>query len=64
VSDDPDWLGIFEGMQKTWQAMLDGMEGMVTEAKRRGYTEEQARALVAWCFGYRPPNAPESEDPS
>lgn len=33
---------------------LDTLDGMVAAACRRGFTQEQARAVVAYMFGYRP----------
>jgi hypothetical protein len=35
------------------EPMLDTLDGMVAATKRRGFTEEQARGIVAWLFGYR-----------
>lgn len=36
------------------EPMLDGLDGMVAAAVRRGFTEDQARAIVAYMFGHRP----------
>ncbi len=36
------------------EPFLDTLDGMVAATKRRGFTEEQARSLVAYMFGYRP----------
>lgn len=33
---------------------LDTLDGMVAGAKRRGFTDDQARAIVAATFGWRP----------
>lgn len=56
--EKPDILGMFAAVQESWRLQLDGMEGMVTEARSRGWTEAQARALVAFQFGWRPPADP------
>lgn len=47
-----DMLKAFEEIQQAWTLQLDGMEGMVNEAKSRGYTEDQARAMVAKLMGW------------
>ncbi len=36
------------------EPMLDTLDGMVTATKRRGFTEDQARAIVAYLLGFRP----------
>lgn len=36
------------------EPMLDTLDGMAAAVQRRGFTAEQARAIVAWLFGYRP----------
>jgi hypothetical protein len=56
----------FSAVQEAWQLQLDGIEGMVAETMRRGFTEEQSRAMVAFQFGYRPANPapPAPEDPA
>jgi pyrroline-5-carboxylate reductase len=33
---------------------LEMVEGFVAATRRNGFTEEQARAIVAYMFGYRP----------
>lgn len=33
---------------------LDTLDGFVATTKRRGFTEDQARAIVAYMMGYRP----------
>ena len=33
---------------------LDTLSGMVQQTMRRGFTEEQAHAVVAYLFGFRP----------
>lgn len=33
---------------------LETLDGMVAATVRRGFTEDQARAVVAFMFGYRP----------
>jgi hypothetical protein len=33
---------------------LEMIEGFVAATRRNGFTEEQARAIVAYMFGYRP----------
>jgi hypothetical protein len=43
----------FGAILEAWRLQLDGMEGMVTEARNRGYTDDQARAMVAYMFGWR-----------
>lgn len=40
--------------------LLDTLDGMVAETVARGFTVTQARAIVAYCFGFRPPDAPSS----
>lgn len=32
---------------------LDTLDGFVATTKRRGFTEDQARAIVAYMFGWR-----------
>lgn len=33
---------------------LDTLDGMVREVESRGFSREQALAMVAYVFGYRP----------
>ncbi len=33
---------------------LETLDGMVASTVRRGFTPEQARAIVAYMFGWRP----------
>lgn len=42
-----------------WSVLLDTLDGMLRQAMERGWTEEQARRIVASQFG-----TPESEDDS
>ncbi len=35
------------------EPMLDTLDGMASAVQRRGFTAEQARAIVAYLFGYR-----------
>jgi hypothetical protein len=39
------------------EPMLDTLDGMTAAVQRRGFTEDQARAIVAYLFSYRAPNA-------
>jgi hypothetical protein len=50
--DPEDVMRAFEAVQKVWTLQLDGLEGMITEAKSRGYTDSQARAMVAKLMGW------------
>ncbi len=36
------------------EPFLDTLDGMVAATVRRGFTQEQARSLVAYMFGHRP----------
>lgn len=33
---------------------LEMLEGLVATARRNGFTDDQARAIVAFTFGWRP----------
>jgi hypothetical protein len=35
---------------------LDTLDGMVAATVRRGFTEDQARSVVAYVFGHRVPD--------
>lgn len=41
---------------------LDTLTGMVAATQRRGFTEDQARAIVAATFGWRPADGGVVED--
>lgn len=43
------------------QPLLDTLEGMVAQIRGNGFTDEQARAIVASTFGWRPAPTPESD---
>ncbi len=36
------------------EPLLDMLDGMTAAVRRRGFTDDQARAIVAYIFGYRP----------
>lgn len=36
------------------QPFLDTLNGMVAQVRANGFTDEQARAIVAFTFGWRP----------
>lgn len=62
MSDEPGWgdeeqRAIVAGITALSQLgpFLDTLDGMVREIQGRGFTAEQARAMVAYFFGYRPP---------
>jgi hypothetical protein len=40
---------------------LETIEGFVAATRRNGFTEEQARAIVAYMFGYRPADGSKPE---
>lgn len=33
---------------------LDMLDGFAANTRRRGFTDDQSRAIVAYMFGYRP----------
>lgn len=35
---------------ETWSITLEGIEGMVRQTVQRGFTEREARAMVAYCI--------------
>lgn len=36
------------------QPFMDTLNGMVAQVRSNGFTDEQARAIVAYMFGWRP----------
>jgi hypothetical protein len=47
-------LASLHAMQEQWKLMMEACDGMVAEAVRHGFTEEQARAIVAHTLTARP----------
>ncbi len=48
-------------LQEQMRDVIAGVEGVVSELKGNGWTDGQARAIVATSFGWRAPTNPESE---
>ena len=42
-------------MRDQMRSVLDTLEGEVAHLRRNGWTDEQARAIVATMFGWRAP---------